>query len=149
MATNPELRNQSNIARVRDARVTIKKGAKKVKSLSAAGTLAYTLVWFYPVQLLFSLLFIFMIYVEEEWYWRGMFIPAEEMYMLSWVLLIALGTGFMLYAFAVFAIARVQLFRHPMIFLTFCLCLGGYWAPYLFLFPWVFLWIAVVVAKQK
>ncbi len=124
---------------------------KKVKAIVRGGFIAYALAWFYPVQLLFALLFILAWGAASMGGITGWLVSgvAETVMMLSWMLLIALGTGFMIYAALMFFFSRIQVWGHTSVLFMFAVCLAGYFAPLLFLFPWVFLWIAVVIWAQK
>ncbi len=128
---------------------------RRTKAFVRGGLIAYSLTWFYPVQLLFAIIFVLALgaasmisesNIVVRWLAGDV---AESVMVIAWVLLIALGTGMMIYAAAMFAAFNVPVWRHSSVFLMFSICLAGYWAPVLFFFPWVFLWIAVVVFAQK
>lgn len=123
---------------------------KTVKSAIRGGVIAYTLVWFYPIQLFFAFVFIMSVSEVGRDGTRGWLVgdTAMSIMMLSWVVLIFIGTAFMIYAAAMFKISGISL-NKTSIFLMFIIAIWGYWSPYLFFFPWVFLWIAVVVYSQK
>jgi len=130
---------------------SIKRKTRKVKATLKSFPIAWSLIWFYPVQLFFAFVYVIAVgFVNMDgvvgWWTEDI---AKALMMLSWLTLIALGTGFMLGAALAFFVLRVRVWRHPMALLGFAVCLWGYWAPYLFFFPWVFLWLVIVIWAQK
>ena len=127
------------------------KSTKKTRAIVRGGFIAYTLAWFYPVQLLFALFFLLAWGAASMSGIKGWLVSdvAETVMMLSWIVLIALGVGFMMYAAILFFTSRVAVWQYASASFMFAVCLAGYFAPLLFFFPWVFLWIATVIWAQK
>jgi len=125
---------------------------KRTRRAIRAGLVAsYTLLWFYPVQLLFAFLF-FIAYTAAKtegfvaWMTRDI---ALAIMGVSWVIIIILGVSFLTYAIINFSISRIKLFSDSSLLIIFSFCLWGYIVPLLFFFPWVYLFIFFVIYKQK
>lgn len=145
--TMPSLTQNKAVRIARSVRTKTRKTRATLKSFP----IMWTLIWFYPVQLFFAFVYIIAIgFVNMDgivgWWTEDI---AKSLMLLSWLALIALGTGFMLGTALAFFVLRVRVWRYPMALLGFAICLWGYWAPYMFFFPWVFLWIMIVVWAQK
>jgi len=139
----------------------IKQKVKKVAHTFKGLTLTWQLLWFYPAQLLFA----FIAYVSysalsmEYGYFWGIVMwltsgkdIAMGIFLIAWMCSLALGTGLLMYiAVACSTVFKMKLWSHPMIFIMFCVCVWGYWAPYyVFMFiPWTIIWVWVIVFSQK
>ena len=110
-----------------------------------------SLAWFYPIQLFFAFLFVIAMTAatSEGWIaWLTQDIALGVM-MVSWVMNFILGTGFMIYAIMAFSTSRIKLWKDPKTLLVFGVCIWGYWAPIVFFFPWVVVFIAYVIYSQR
>lgn len=67
----------------------------------------------------------------------------------SWFMVIMIGFFCLTMAIFSFSTTKVQVFRHHAVIIAFAFCLWGYMAPYVFIFPWVFLLMTVIVLVQE
>lgn len=134
---------------------------KQTTSTFKGLSLTWQLLWFYPAQLLFA----FIAYAsysalsQEYGYFWGIVMwltsgkaIALGIFLVAWICSLALGTGLLMYiAVACSTVFRMKVWSRPMIFIMFCVCVWGYWAPYyVFMFiPWTIIWVWVIVFSQK
>lgn len=121
---------------------------KKKRAIKRGSLIVSHLATFYLIQLLFAIIAILMITVGVDWYWLSSILPETMLYAFCWFMLVFMGGAFMAYAAIMFTAGLVNIFN-PGSIIGFVFCLVGYWSPYLFIFPWVMLWIAIVVYTQK
>jgi len=119
-----------------------------IKALMKGGMIASSLSIPVIFQIFIALLTLFLWGVGTKLYWAKKLLPVEELYAFCWVVLILLGILFMGYAAIMFTISRVNIFK-PSLIVGFAVCLAGHWAPVLFVFPWVYVWIVLVIQSQK
>jgi len=119
---------------------TLYNAFKVARGLAVSAEIAPFLGILYVPQFLFALLFFGTYYVEKEWWFISWAIPGEKIAGLAWVVIICIGTISMLMA----AFAYNTLLFKSVILVTGFICLAGYFAPYIFIIPWVFIWMIVI-----
>ncbi|GEM_PF-3488645 len=110
--------------------------------------IAWSAAFFFIPQVFFGLLFVGSIGLEEEWGWLSYFLPTREVMSLGWLGASATGILMLTLALIAFAAARVKL-HHTSTVAMFTVCLAAYMTPFLFLFPWVLVWVFVVIKNQS
>jgi len=75
-------------------------------------------------------------------------VPGQEIFLFSYLLIALIGLGSMTYAAFAYSIRRIRPFEGIRM-LAFALCFAGYLTFFLNLFPWVFVWMLMVVYTER
>ncbi|MFT5849381.1 MAG: hypothetical protein ACI9H6_000188 [Patiriisocius sp.] len=137
----PQPRKKRGVARTLKA--LKRKNRAKIRGLM----IMYSATFFYIPQFFFAFMFISAVGLETNWKWLSYFLPTEEILGLGWLGASLSGILMLIGAVFMFAAARVKLTDSGTL-AVFAVCVAGYLAPYLFLFPWVLLWVYVVIKNQ-
>jgi hypothetical protein len=136
---------QNNLKqRVHDAKAVVHKAKAAIASFEIIGLY----VWFYPFQFLFALLFMAVYTIEKDWWLFSWFVPGNLLMGFCWLAIIFIGTIFMIKAPLIYSASGTKLFNTWVILMYF-VCFAGYFAPYLFIIPWLIVWAIVVTLSQK
>ncbi|MFT7507141.1 MAG: hypothetical protein ACI92I_000280 [Acidimicrobiales bacterium] len=126
----------------------VKKNAKRIRAGSVGLGIAAILSWIYIIQIAFFVLFITTFYYADSVGFMGQYIPSELLLILTWIIIMLIGLGSMAYAAMAFSTAGVAWLgmNKDLMFGLFCIL---YICPFVFVVPWVFIWIFVVTYYQK
>ena len=75
-------------------------------------------------------------------------VPGQEIFLFSYLLIALIGLGSMTYAAFAYSIRRIRPFEGIRM-LAFALCFAGYLSFFLNLFPWVFVWMLMIVYTER
>jgi hypothetical protein len=120
---------------------------EKKRAMGATINILWTMLPFYPIQLMFWFLGFAGLGSETvpivNW-----ILPGQELFMLSYFIIALIGLCTMFYAAFVFTLYRVKCFSGSRA-LVFMACLTGYLVFFLNLFPWILFWIVAVLYSKK
>lgn len=120
---------------------------KKIKASIAANAIFWAAIGFYIPQFIFWIMEIIGFGFESVPI-IGDVLPGKELSLASWLIIVLIGTGTMLYATFVFMARGINSFGGWK-GLIFILCLTGYLVIFINgMFPWFVIWIFAVVALQ-
>jgi hypothetical protein len=119
---------------------TLYNAYKTAKGLVRSAEIAPFLAYLYAAQALFAMLFFATYYLEKDWWFVSWVVPGELILGLSWVVIICIGFMSMFIAFFTYNTMLLK----SVILVTGMICFIGYFAPYVFIIPWVFVWMLVI-----
>jgi len=116
------------------------------KATAVAIPLSILYLPFWGVQAFSALVYHLAEFIAEE-SWFGFLLPIEMVQIIAWGICAIIGVIFFIKAVLVFVVSGTNVYKDSVVlsgFLLFTLHL----APYFFFFPWVLIWIWVVVWSQ-
>jgi hypothetical protein len=119
---------------------------KKVKAGATSITVFWTAIGFWIPQMVLWMIGLFGLGGDAIPFLEY-FIPGQLIYILSYVLILLIGLGTMIYAAAVYYIRGVNCFGGYKTAI-FILCLTGYLVIFINFFPWFVIWLLAVSMLQ-
>lgn len=119
----------------------------RIKAFSASIGIFTTAIWFAIPQFIFWMIGLFGL-SGASIPLVGYVFPGELMYMMSYVFIVVIGIGTMMYACIFYSVRRVRFFSGYK-GIIFILSLTGYLIIFINLFPWFVLWLVAVTYMQE
>lgn len=119
------------------------KTTEKIWATAASVLIAWTVLPFYSLQLLFWIVGLASLGLEAVPI-ADIFLPGTEVFVFTYILIALIGVCSMLYGIWIYTIRGVRCFAGAR-GLMFACCMTGYLVFFLNLFPWIILWMFAVI----